>query len=101
VVRKVKDFRECLLWVSTSQDEGGVNYIEMAQIKLSIRRLPKTGEYKILYRINGRLSESKGYYTSDMNDAMETLESMGLEALRQGNQVELKLPKGITYEVGK
>lgn len=47
----------------------------MDAIILSIRYLPFTDEYKVMWKERGRLIESKCYYTDNLDDAKQTLKA--------------------------
>lgn len=56
-------------------------------VKLKIKRLADTNEYRVSYFENGRYSEDKSYYTTDKDDATATQGEMEKEARAQGHKV--------------
>jgi hypothetical protein len=45
-------------------------------VKLTLKRLPATNEWKVCWIENGKLNEAKSYYTDDKADALATMKSM-------------------------
>lgn len=62
----------------------------MAFIKLRIKRLPETEEYKVTWTQDGKLSEAKSYYTTDRKDAELTLIDMAQRARGRGHTVDAR-----------
>ena len=62
------------------------------KINLSIKHLPETGEWKVVYLADGKYSETKSYYGCDEQDAVQTRNRMITEAVEQGHEVNWKEP---------
>jgi hypothetical protein len=45
-------------------------------IRLTLKRLPATNEWKVCWIEDGKLNEAKSYYTDDKKDAMDTMKVM-------------------------
>ena len=71
----------------------------MDAIVLSIRYLPNTNEYKVMWKQNNRLVEAKSYYTDDLDDAKQTLKATYKKALKEGIFVTLS-NKQLAEELG-
>ena len=49
-----------------------------------IKKNKDWNEYVVEVRLNGKLVELECYYTSDLEDAIDTMDSMVAEALKNG-----------------
>ena len=58
-------------------------------------RVPETGEYKVVWKQNGRVVESKCYYTDDLEDARDTFVAILIEAQRHGYNVRIRDDKWV------
>ena len=47
-----------------------------SNVRLSIKKLPETGEYKVCWYDGNKLNEDKSYYTDDKADAEGTMAHM-------------------------
>jgi hypothetical protein len=61
----------------------------MANIRLTIKRLPSTDEWKVVVMKNGRYSEAESYYAGDLDDAGATMRYMASLYGSQGHTVEV------------
>lgn len=71
----------------------------MDAIVLSIRYLPNTNEYKVMWKQNNVTVESKSYYTDNLDDAKQTLKATYNQAMRKGLFVTLS-NKQLAEELG-
>jgi len=53
-------------------------------VKLKIKRLPETNEWKVCWYEDGVLNEDRSYYTDDQEDALMTARAMANEAYQMG-----------------
>ena len=53
-------------------------------LKLKIKRLPETGEWKVQWFEDDVLNEDRSYYAGDQEDAQLTARAMADEAYRMG-----------------
>lgn len=56
----------------------------LGNVKLKIKRLPETNEYKVQWFEDGVLNEDRSYYTDDQEDARMTMRAMADEAHQMG-----------------
>ena len=60
-------------------------------VTLRLRKVKGAEEWEVQYLVGGKYDESKGYFTPDIGDALDTMVSMREEAYRQGaDSVEVK-----------
>ena len=60
----------------------------MGSVKLKIKRLPETDEWRVEWWEDGMYDEDKTYYTDDYEDARGTMRLIAEQAHREGYQVE-------------
>lgn len=60
-------------------------------IRLALKRLPDTDEWRVSYLENGRLNDDKSYYTTDRQDAVATLRDMKARLQAKGTAVQEEL----------
>lgn len=53
-------------------------------VKIKVRRLPETNEWKVEWLEDGELNEDRSYYTGDREDAEMTARAMADEAYQMG-----------------
>ncbi len=58
-------------------------------VTLSVMKIPETGEYKIVWRQEGKVIEEKCYYTDDLEDAKATFTDILFRAQRSGYTVRI------------
>lgn len=51
----------------------------LTNVRLRLKRLPDTDEWKVAYMVGRRCDEDKSYYTTDKADAIETMNAMQRE----------------------
>jgi len=55
-------------------------------VKLKVKRLPETNEWKVQWFEDDVLNEDRSYYTDDREDALMTARAMAEEAHQMGYQ---------------
>lgn len=58
--------------------------MSLGDIKIKIKRLSETSEWKVQWFEDGVLNEDRSYYTGDREDAEITARAMADEAYRMG-----------------
>lgn len=78
----VSTISEGLRVVKFKQSGNNPHIATFGNIQLKLMKDSETGEYVVAYHENGKYQESPSYRTNDMTDAMQTMDSMAREIVK-------------------